>query len=353
MEEINHPSLGAQRERLQVVVCALGNASARSIVYTISGTHGIEGYAGSMAQISMLRGPPSMFPQGVRMVHVHLINPYGASHILKENEDNADQLKNEAGYYSLNYDNPIVQELMDGIDWPNLANATVRQNAYGVFAQLIGRYGESNVTAALKTGQGKRPRGIAYFGSFKSWSSNTTDYVITKYLRDVDKILLLDWHTAVGPYGQWSFIPIDQESESAFKRWAPQAPVLSYDLGMPTGGALPYSRLKTMTNAKQVSRGLWEASTYNVTLEVNAAFLLRLYCRFYSTSEDPFCQVIIGQTREFFYPQAADWKSLTYNRINDYLPKVLAGFAAEGNHASVPMLSVFCMVMGVISYFLS
>lgn len=247
VEVINHPSLGAQSERLQVVVCALGNASARSIVYTISGTHGIEGYAGSMAQISMLLGPPSMFPQGVRMVHVHLINPYGVSYILKENEDNADQLKNEAGYYSLNYDSPIVQELMDGIDWPNLGNATVRQNAFGVFAQLVGRYGESTVNAALKTGQGKRPRGIAYFGSFKSWSSNTTDYVITKYLRDVDNILLLDWHSAVGPYGQWSFIPIDQESESAFKRWAPQAPVLPYDLGMPAGGALPYSRLKTMT----------------------------------------------------------------------------------------------------------
>ena len=63
---------------------ALGNASARSIVYTISGTHGIEGYAGSMAQISMLRGPTSMFPQDVRMVHVHLINPYGVSHILEK-----------------------------------------------------------------------------------------------------------------------------------------------------------------------------------------------------------------------------------------------------------------------------
>ena len=33
----------------------------------------------------------------------------------------------EAGFYALGYDNPIAQELIDGIDLPNLNNATIRQ----------------------------------------------------------------------------------------------------------------------------------------------------------------------------------------------------------------------------------
>ncbi|CAF5081444.1 unnamed protein product, partial [Rotaria sp. Silwood1] len=107
-------------EQLQATVCAVGDVRKRAVIYTISGTHGVEGYAGSMAQISMLRGNSSMFPRGVRMVHLHLINPYGASYILKENEQNADQIKNVAMYYTLNYDNPILQRLMDQIDLPNL-----------------------------------------------------------------------------------------------------------------------------------------------------------------------------------------------------------------------------------------
>ena len=352
-EVIDHPQLGAQGEKLQVVVCALGDPAARSVVFSISGTHGIEGYAGSMAQISMLRGPPSMLPRGIRIVHVHMLNPYGASHILKENEDNADQLKNSAGYYSLNYDNPILQRLMDGIDWPNLGNSTTQQNTIGFFMQLVGEYGEEKVNLALKTGQGKRPRGIAYFGPYKSWSTNTTEYVVTKYLRDVDDILLIDWHTAVGPYGEWSFVPENPESETAFKRWLPQAPTVPFDVGTPAGGRLPYSWVKTMTNAKRLITGLWEAGTYNVTLEINAAFLLRLYCRFYSSPADPFCEEIIKQTRNFFYPYAADWKNQTYHRINDYLPKVLAGFAAEANHAAAPMLSVLSIMVGIIICFLS
>ncbi len=129
VEYITHPDKGAHEEQLQATVCALGNSQARSIVFTISGTHGVEGYAGSMAQISMLQGPSSIFAADVRMVHLHMINPYGASYILIENEQNADQLKNEAMYYTLAYDNPILQQLIDGIDLPNMGNTTVQQNA--------------------------------------------------------------------------------------------------------------------------------------------------------------------------------------------------------------------------------
>ncbi|CAF2657114.1 unnamed protein product [Rotaria sp. Silwood2] len=296
----------------------------------------------------MLRGNSSMFPPGVRMVHLHLINPYGASYILKENEQNADQLKNEPMYYTLDYDNPILQRLIDQIDIPNLGNVSVRQKAFAVFAQLIADYGEEAVNLALKTGQGKRPQGIAYFGPSKSWSSQTEEYVIDKYIPYATNILLIDWHTAVGPYGAWSFVPIDDESETAFKRWAPNDLMSSYDLGLPTDGRLPYATIKVKTKARRVIRGFWEAGTYNVTMETNAMFMLRLYCRFYSNMTDPFCKDIISKTQEYFYPQADEWKKLTYNAINNVLPKVLSGFAAELSIGIKLIVSDLCIILGVI-----
>ncbi|CAF1011289.1 unnamed protein product [Rotaria sp. Silwood1] len=335
-------------EQLQATVCAVGDVRKRAVIYTISGTHGVEGYAGSMAQISMLRGNSSMFPRGVRMVHLHLINPYGASYILKENEQNADQIKNVAMYYTLNYDNPILQRLMDQIDLPNLGNVSVQQNAFAVFAQLIADYGEEAVNLAMKTGQGKRPQGIAYFGPSKSWSSQTEEYVVNKYLPYASHILLIDWHTAVGPYGAWSFVPFDNESEAAFKRWASNDLISPYDLGVPTGGQLPYSTIKTKTGARRVIRGFWEAGTYNVTMETNALFILRLYCRFYSNITDPFCKDIISKTQEYFYPQANQWKKLTYDAINNVLPKVLSGFAAEVNIGAKLIISDLRIIMGII-----
>lgn len=329
VEYLNHTERGANGEMLQATVCSVGDPTKRAVVYTISGTHGVEGYAGSMAQISMLRGNSSMYPPGVRMVHLHMVNPYGASHILKENEQNADQLKNQAMYYALNYDYPILQTLMDEINLSSLGNQSARDHAYAVFGQLIAQYGEQAVNLALKTGQGKRPQGIAYFGPSKSWSSQMEDHVVNKYLPTATDILLIDWHTAVGPYGAWSFMPVDEDSAAAFKRWVPNGLTTEYDLGVPTGGQSPYSNVKALTRANRVIRGLWEAGTYNATMTTDGMLLLRLYCRFYSDTNDPFCAGIISQTKEYFYPQSDEWKVLTFNGINNVLPKVLHGFAAE------------------------
>jgi hypothetical protein len=146
--------------------------------------------------------------------------------------------------------------------------------------------------------------------------------------RNVGNILLIDWHTAVRPYGNWTFIPIDQDSEIAFKTWAPNVLVGTYDVGIPTGGNLLYSMVKAKSRAKLIARGLSEAGTYPVTEEINAIFILRLYCRFFSNITDLFCQQIIAQTKEFFYPQAEKWKNLTYNVIDDVLPTLLIAFTA-------------------------
>ena len=276
-------------------MCAVGKADARSIVFTISGTHGVEGYAGSMAQISMLRGPSAMYPEGVRLVHLHMINPYGASFILKENEQNADQLKNCAGYYTLNYTNTIVDGLLNGIDLPNARNATIRDEAIVHYIRILAQYGQEKVGLALSMGQGSHPQGIAYFGPKKSCSSNTTDHVADKYLINAEQILLIDWHTAVSPHGEWTFLPIDPESNSTFRRWTTKVAIGLYDVGVPPGGELPYSKVKTVSGAKRVIRGLWEAGTYPVNEATNAYFILRLHCHFYGDVSETFCGFILGE----------------------------------------------------------
>jgi hypothetical protein len=335
IEYFDHPQRGVRNESLRAAVCAVGKADARSVVFTVSGTHGVEGYAGSMAQISMLRGPPTMYPEGVRMVHLHMINPYGASFILKENEQNADQLKNYAGYYALNYTNTIVDELLNGIDLPNAGNATIRDQAIAHYTRILTEYGQEKVGLALSMGQGSHPQGIAYFGPKKSWSSNTTDQVVNKYLVNAEQILLIDWHTAVGPYGEWTFLPMDPESNNTFRRWTTKVPIGLYDVGVPPGGELPYSKLKAISGAKRVTRGLWEAGTFPVDASTNAYFILRLHCHFYGNVSEPFCGFILTEIQKFFYPQLNDWKARTFNAINNVLPEILAGFAADGRNTTV------------------
>lgn len=343
-EYFNHPEKGRYGEQLQAVVCVQGNVRSPSAIITISGTHGIEGYVGSMAQVSMFHMLTADLLAKIRVIQVHLINPYGASHILKENEQNADQYKNAAGYYTLSYDNPILEQLIDSIDLPHLWNETVQQAAFAAFGQLIGQHGEEAVNKALKTGQGKRPRGIAYFGPSKSWSTQILENIVDKYLNSTENVLLIDWHTAVGPYGNWTYLASDDQSQMAFRRWIPEGLTEWSDISVPAGGKFGYSLVQERTNARRFLWVAWEAGTYPVNPQVNANFFLRLFCRYYRDSTDPFCAQVISQTREYFYPQGADWKQATYTEINQLLPKVLAGFFAEANRGQTITGSVYWLI---------
>ena len=56
-----------------------------------------------------------------------MINPYGASFVLKENEDNADQYKNFAGLYAAGIDNPVLVEFIDAYNLPALGDPAAQQ----------------------------------------------------------------------------------------------------------------------------------------------------------------------------------------------------------------------------------
>src|SRR3954447_1422406 len=50
IESTPHPRLGVEGEPLAVDVASLGPADADDVVLVVSGTHGVEGYAGSALQ---------------------------------------------------------------------------------------------------------------------------------------------------------------------------------------------------------------------------------------------------------------------------------------------------------------
>jgi len=117
LQYFDHRLTGADGEKLRAVVCHHGPDDAENVLFTVSGTHGVEGFAGSAVQIGQLMNPDEFaLPAGWRVVHVHMVNPYGASWVLKENEDNADQLKNSGALYAQGIDNPILDELIDTIE---------------------------------------------------------------------------------------------------------------------------------------------------------------------------------------------------------------------------------------------
>lgn len=230
----------------------------------LSGTHGVEGYAGSFAQIAMLQNP-DMFPlpAGWRAVHVHQINPFGASYGVKENEDNADQNKNVGRLWEKNLDNPILVEFIDALNIPALGDPAAQQAAATVPAALAMKYGPERLNNALKLGQGVRPIGIGYFGPSRSWSTQVLDRVTSTYLPSAKQVVYIDWHTAVGEFGSWTVLAVEDSSLSVLNGWMQGSgtPVLISDV--PSGDNKPffeYARGGSGTAA--IVRMIVEAGTY-------------------------------------------------------------------------------------------
>src|SRR5438067_4883266 len=88
---VHPPAHGADGEELAVHAAFIGAPNATSLLCVISGTHGVEGFCGSGAQIAMLEDEAisnAIDKHGVAMLFYHALNPYGFSHVARTNEDN-------------------------------------------------------------------------------------------------------------------------------------------------------------------------------------------------------------------------------------------------------------------------
>ena len=91
-----HPSAkGPQGQPIHIDVAAFGARSAPKLLVAISGTHGLEGLAGSAAQIAFIRsGLLRQLSADVRVVLVHALNAWGFANGSRTTENNVDLNRN-------------------------------------------------------------------------------------------------------------------------------------------------------------------------------------------------------------------------------------------------------------------
>src|SRR5262245_23163022 len=86
---------GREGEALAMDVAWLGPAAPRGAVIVTSGTHGVEGFAGSGVQCAFLAARDfTLRRPDVAVVLVHALNPFGFSHACRVNELNVDLNRN-------------------------------------------------------------------------------------------------------------------------------------------------------------------------------------------------------------------------------------------------------------------
>lgn len=92
-----HPidATGPEGQRLTLDVAVLGSARPERGLVVLSGVHGVEGFIGSALQCDLLgRLDPSHLAEGLRVVLVHAVNPWGMAWWRRQNESNVDLNRN-------------------------------------------------------------------------------------------------------------------------------------------------------------------------------------------------------------------------------------------------------------------
>ena len=199
-----HPDLGPDGAPLATDIAVIGPPDARHRMLVISGTHGVEGFAGSLCQTEWLSGGVSI-PEDVAVVVVHAINPYGFAWVRRVNEDNVDLNRNCIDFAGSLPANKGYDELAAALVPEHWDDAT-RQRTAEQLLEFATRNGFDGLQAAVSVGQYTHPDGIFFGGQNPVWSRRTLEAIVRTHLADAHRVAIIDLHTGLGEFGQGELI---------------------------------------------------------------------------------------------------------------------------------------------------
>lgn len=214
-----HPTVtGPNKEPLFIDVAHIGRADAPKVLLAISGTHGLEGPAGSAIQTAWLATQKAVLPDDIAIVYVHAINPYGFAYETRTTENNVDLNRNFVDHnqpYPENKDYALLHKALLPATW----TAESQQKADQVIADYRKQFGDDKLFNTRAKGQYDFPDGLSFGGNAREWSNVTLQKIIETHLTQAQQVAFIDWHTGLGDYAEPYFLCFNQ-AESAFQKEA-------------------------------------------------------------------------------------------------------------------------------------
>ncbi|TAL74316.1 MAG: DUF2817 domain-containing protein [Burkholderiaceae bacterium] len=217
-ESHNHPLPGRDGEVLAMDVALDGAPDADKLFILSSACHGVEGYCGSGVQVFALHDAEwraRARAQGVAVLYVHALNPYGFSHVRRVTHENVDLNRNFHDFSKPLPVNTGYRELAPLLlpeQWPP---SPENDAAIG---QFVATRGMPAFQAAISGGQHEFPDGLFFGGTAPTWSNQTLRRVLQKYGKRARRIAWIDLHTGLGPNGVGERIFAARDDAAAVQR---------------------------------------------------------------------------------------------------------------------------------------
>lgn len=330
-----NPETGREGEELATDVVRIGPEGASHVLFTMSATHGVEGFCGSGAQVATLQsGQWRGLRDDTALVMIHAINPYGFSWLRRVTEDNVDLNRNHVDHDAAYRDNPGYRELRDAI-CPAAWDQATREAASATLDAYAERHGRMALQQAVSGGQYVDPQGVFFGGNRLTWSARTLYAVVEAHAAGARHVGFIDYHTGLGPWGYGELIAdhgADDPGHGRLVDWLGDE-VTSTDDGSSTSAPL------TGTNSLGIAPHLPDDASFTmVTLEYGTRPLaevldsVRADCWLHAHGDLDSEQgrTIKKEIRRCFYGDAEDWNEMVWRRAEATQAAMLKGLAGLG-----------------------
>jgi hypothetical protein len=326
LERVKHPERGTAGSELSTDVAWFGPSDAARVLVTISGTHGVEGYCGSGAQVDWLRrGEVSRVPADTAVMMIHAINPYGFAWNRRVTHENVDLNRNWIDFNKPLPANPGYDALSELICPPAWDAATQQQTAAAIGA-WVQTHGMGQLQQAVSGGQYKHPKGVFYGGTEPAWSRRTQSDLLSTMLAGAKRVAIIDYHTGLGPWGFGEQIVPDAAAFARAVRWY-GAVVTSTSTGSSTSADIVgdgLSAAQALLPHAEVTGMALEVGTLAL-MDVLFALRADAWLHAYGDLDSAQGRAIKGQVRDAFYGDSADWKGMVAGQSLLACRQALAG----------------------------
>ncbi|MFL6577776.1 MAG: M14 family metallopeptidase [Povalibacter sp.] len=221
LSEYSYSERGPGNEVLTTDVAWLGPRDARNVLVTVSGTHGVEGFCGSGAQIEWLerfaRSETKKPAPDTAVMLVHAINAYGFAWRRRVTQENIDLNRNWVDFDQALPTNDDYDQIAAAV-CPTEWNDEVRQRSMAELMAYINAHSPEKFIQTVSGGQFKHPKGLFYGGTSPSAARLTLTSIFSDHLSHAARIGIIDYHSGLGPSGVGERMVIASPTSDMFDR---------------------------------------------------------------------------------------------------------------------------------------
>ncbi|WP_142502184.1 DUF2817 domain-containing protein [Klebsiella sp. 2680] len=313
---------GPQGQPLYTDISYLGPKDADNLMVLVSGTHGVEGYCGSAAQLAFLHSPlADSAKKSIGILLIHALNPYGFAWDRRVTAEGCDLNRNFLDFTQPIPENDEYRQLANYLIPPDISPAGLA-DAESHIKRFRQQFGEHVFQSARKRGQYTHATGMFYGGRAPSESRQCLEKIVADYQIDARKqVVIIDYHTGLGPYG---YGELQCETPSGMKGYQRALKIFGPSVTSPELGTSSSVHI-IGTQDEFWQRILGDRHTY-VCLEFGtydqekSREVLRndhwLFTYKPEEADSERGRLIRSATRHQYYPELDDWQEMVIFRCN-------------------------------------